>query len=78
MFMDNVYEQKEIFVRHELLQLVQAIDKNVLRLEYQLHENGLEIVTIVWLTESGEVYKQVNVTADSILALARDVLKYMD
>ncbi len=76
--MDKVYEQKDIFVRHELLQLVQAIDKKVLRLEYRLHKNGMETVTIVWLTESGEVYKPINVTADSILALARDVLKYID
>ena len=76
--MDKVYEQKDIFVRHELLQLVQAIDKKVLRLEYRLHKNGMETVTIVWLTESGEVYKSINVTADSLLALARDVLKYID
>lgn len=76
--MDKVYEQKDIFVRHELLQLVQAIDKKVLRLEYRVHKNGMETVTIVWLTESGEVYKPINVTADSLLALARDVLKYID
>ena len=76
--MDNVYEQKDIFCNHELLVLVQAIDKNILRLEYKLFDDGLEIVTIVWLTESGEVYKPINVTADSLLALARDVLKYID
>lgn len=76
--MNNVYEQKDIFVRHELLQLVQAIDKKVLRLEYRFHKDGMETVTIVWLTESGEVYKPINVTPDSLLALARDVLKYID
>jgi hypothetical protein len=76
--MNNVYEQKDIFVRHELLQLVQAIDKKVLRLEYRFHKDGMETVTIVWLTKSGEVYKPINVTADSLLALARDVLKYID
>jgi hypothetical protein len=76
--MNNVYEQKDIFVKHELLMLVQAIDKKILRLEYRLHKNGMETVTIVWLTESGEVYKPINVTADSLLALARDVLKYID
>lgn len=75
--MNNVYEQKDIFVRHELLQLVQAIDKKVLGLEYRLHKNGMETVTIVWLTESGEVYKPINVTADSLAAMARDVLKYL-
>ena len=76
--MDNVYEQKERFCKHELLALVQAIDKKILRLEYELVDDGLEIVTVVWLTEAGEVYKPINVTADSLLALARDVLKYID
>ena len=75
--MDKVYEQKDIFVRHELLQLVQAIDKKVLRLEYRFHKDGMETVTIVWFTESGEVYKPINVTADSLAAMARDVLKYI-
>ena len=74
--MDKIHEQKYMFCRHELLLLVQAIDKEVLRLEYRLHKNGMETVTIVWLTESGEVYKPINVTADSLAAMARDVLKY--
>lgn len=77
--MNNVYEQKDIFVRHELLQFVQAIDKKVLRLEYQVHDNGMETVTVVWFTEAGEYSKPpIDVTADSLLALARDVLKYID
>ena len=76
--MNKVHEEKDSFCRHELLQLVQAIDKEILRLEYRLHKDGMETVTIVWLTKSGEVYKPINVTADSLLALARDVLKYID
>lgn len=75
--MDKIYKQKDIFVRHELLQLVQAIDKNVLRLEYRFYKDVMETVTIVWLTESGVVYKPINVTADSLTAMARDVLKYI-
>lgn len=75
--MVNVYEQKEKFCRHELLQLVQAIYPKILRLEYQRHNNGEETVTIVWLTESGECFRVVNVTGDSLAALARDVLKYI-
>ena len=75
--MDNVYEQKDTFVRHELLQLVQAIDKDVLRLEYQVHKTGEETVTIVYLTSCGEHFKPVNVTGDSLSALTRDVLKYI-
>lgn len=75
--MDNVYEQKDTFVRHELLQLVQAIDKDVLRLEYQVHKTGEETVTIVYLTSCGEHFKPVNVTGDSLSALTRDILKYI-
>ena len=70
------YEKKERFITHELLQLVQAIDKKILRLEYEV-EDGDETVYIVWLQSFGEFRKAVNVTADSIAAVARDVLKYI-
>lgn len=73
--MDNVYEQKDIFVRHQLLQLVQAIDKDVLRLEYRLHKTGEETVTIVYLTSCGEHFKPVNVTGDSLKSLTMDVIR---
>ncbi len=73
--MDNGYEQKDIFVRHELLQLVQAIDKDVLRLEYRLHKTGEESVTIVYLTSCGEHFKPVNVTGDSLKSLTMDVIR---
>lgn len=73
--MDNVYEKKDIFVRHELLQLVQAIDKDVLRLEYQVHKTGEETVTIVYLTSCGEHFKPVNVTGDSLKSLTMDVIR---
>ena len=76
--MVNVYEQKERFCRHELLALLQAIYPRILRVEYKLHDDGTEIVTIVWFTEeSGEHYRPINVTADSLAAMARDVLKYL-
>ena len=74
--MNKVHEQKDSFVRHELLTLMQAIDKDILRLEYRVHNNGEETVTIVWLTSTGDVYKPINVTGDSLAALAWDVLKY--
>lgn len=70
------YEKKEIFIRHALLQLVQEIDKKILRLEYEV-EDGDETVYIVWLQSYGEYRKAVNVTADSFAAIARDVLKYI-
>lgn len=68
------YEKKDRFVRHELLTLLQAIDKKILRLEYEV-KNAEETVYIVWLQSSGEYRKAVNVTADSLAAIARDVLK---
>lgn len=70
------YEKKEIFIRHALLQLVQEIDKKILRLEYEV-KDGEETVYIVWLQSYGEYRKAVNVTADSFAAIARDVLKYI-
>lgn len=75
--MDNVYKQKENFCRHELLTLVQAIDKQILRLEYEVSKDGQEMVYIVWLQSYGEYRKPINVTADSLAAMARDVLKYI-
>lgn len=68
------YEKKERFCRHELLALLKAIDKKILRLEYEV-KNAEETVYIVWLQNYGEYRKAVNVTADSLAAIARDVLK---
>jgi hypothetical protein len=73
--MTKVHEQKCNFCRHELLQLVQAIDKDVLRLEYEVHDNEEETVTVVWLTAEAEYKKTVYVTGDSFSALTTDVLK---
>lgn len=73
--MDKVYEQKNIFIRGKLLQLVQAIDKDVLRLDYRLHKTGEETVTIVYLTSCGEHFKPVNVTGDSLKSLTMDVIR---
>lgn len=75
--MDKVHEQKENFCRHELLQLIQAIEKDVLRLEYMIHESGVETVSIVYLTKTELYSRTINVTGDSLAALARDVLKYI-
>lgn len=75
--MNKIHEQKYFFCRHELLALVQAIDKDVLRLEYEVHASKEETVTIVYLTKAGEYGRTVNVTGDSLVALSRDVLKYL-
>ena len=75
--MGKIHEEKEKFCDREFLKLVQAIEHDVLRLEYKLHSSGEETVTIVYLTKAGEYGRTINVTGDSIAALARDVLKYL-
>lgn len=66
--------KKHCFCKWELLDLCRAIDKNVLRLEYEADSTGQETVTIVWAQSYGMYRKPVNVNADSLAALARDVL----
>lgn len=51
--MDKVQEEKYYFCRCELLTLVQRVYPKILRLEYQVHDNGMETVTVVWFTEAG-------------------------
>ncbi len=76
--MDKVHEEKFYFVRHELLRLLQAIDRDILKAEYQMLDNEIEIVTVYWLTSEGnQSIRNVNVTGDSLQALARDVLKWI-
>lgn len=74
--MDKVHEQKFNFVRHELLQLIKAIDRDILKAEYEILDDEIEIVTVYWLTSEGfSSDRKVNVTGDSLQALTRDVLK---
>lgn len=56
------------------LTIITAIDKKILRLEYEVDEDGQETVYIVWLQSYGEYRKPINVTANSLAAMARDVL----
>ncbi len=69
-------EKKFEFVRHELLRLLQAIDRDILRAEYMIID-GDEYVEVGWLYhESGQVRNlKVDVTADSLKAIAVDVLR---
>ena len=64
------------FVRHELLRLLQAIDRDILRAEYMIID-GDEYVEVGWLYhESGQVRNlKVDVTGDSLKAIAVDVLR---
>lgn len=69
-------EKKERFVRHELLSLLKAVDRDILRTEYQTVE-GDEYVEVGWLYhETGRTHHiRVDVTGDSLRALASDVLR---
>jgi len=74
----NVYEEKEKFVEHELLILCKKISPDVLNLRYERNQNGEESVTIYWILPDKRVHtKIVNVTADSLRSLARDVIMYV-
>lgn len=69
----NIYEEKEKFVEHELLKLCQRISPDVLNLRYERNKNGEESVTIYYKS----THRIVNVTADSLSSLARDVITYI-
>lgn len=74
--MTDEQEKKDRFVRNELLRLLQAIDRDILRTEYQAIK-GDEYVEVGWLyQESGQVRTiKVDVTGDSLRALVSDVLR---
>lgn len=61
---------KKLFVEKQLQKLVKAIDSSVQQLIY-LKTDTQEIVEICYITGN----KKVNVTADSLRAIARDVLQ---
>lgn len=64
---------KRTFCERELTKLLRAVDRDIERAEYELCENGEEYVHILYATTGGQ--KTVCVSADSLLAMARDVLK---
>lgn len=69
-------EKKFNFVRHELLNLLQAIDHDIIDVEYQICM-GEEYVEIQWLNhKTDHTYcKKVCVSGDSLKAITIDVLK---
>ena len=68
--------RKSAFCRRELTALLKAVDSDIEKAEYELCDNGEEYVHILYATTGGQT--TVCVTADSLLALARDVLKKLD
>lgn len=69
-------EKKFNFVRHELLNLLQAIDRDIIDVEYQICK-GEEYVEIQWLNhKTDHTYcKKVCVSGDSLKAITIDVLR---
>lgn len=68
--------KKSVFVRHFLFPLVHAIDTDIVDVSYLDPDdnNGVETVEVTW---KNGFKREINVTADSKGAIARDVLKHI-
>lgn len=66
------YEEKTIFVNEELLPVAQSINNRIEKLIYEYKSNGEEVVIVYFITGANKV---INVTCDSLKAIALDVLK---
>lgn len=69
---NDVYTAKAAFVKGPLTECLRAANCGVMALSYALHPDGEEIVTIHY--ENGHTWP-VKVTADSHLAIIRDVTR---
>lgn len=67
----DIYAKKEYFVRTSLKELLLSIDSSILDVYYK-YQDGEEIVTIIFATY---LTYEVRVTGDSLLSIAKDVLK---
>lgn len=76
--MNEIQERKDRFIKHELLNLVQVIDNRILKINYEVHDDGEEFAEVHWLYKDGSGYRiRVRITADSLKAIVTDVLKYI-
>lgn len=75
---DEQYK-KQKFITHELLELLKAIDKDILSTEYQIIGSE-EYVQVNWLYHgTGKDYHmRTCITADSLRAIVIDVIKHID
>ena len=77
--MTDVQREKECFVRHELRDLLKAIDNNILTAEYRVTPTGEEYVYITWFRDDDKDFTtKRNVTGNSLIALTRDVLEVVE
>lgn len=67
---------KSEFCEKELTALLKVIDHDIEKAKYELCANGEEYVHILYATTGGVT--TVCVTADSLLAMTRDVLKKLN
>lgn len=73
--MNEVQKEKECFVRYHVEPMCRAIDSSIDNLWYSVTDGGTELVTIQRHNKS---VVRIDVTADSLAALARDVLSIED
>ena len=66
------YEEKTIFVNEELLPVAQSINNRIEKLLYEHKINDEEVVIVYFITGASKV---INVTCDTLKAIALDVLK---
>lgn len=71
--MDKVYEEKRSFVYTKLAPLLRSICDGIANVRYVVRNDTLELVYVTF-AKGGT--KCINVTGDSLAALARDVLKH--
>ena len=72
---EEIFDEKRQFVTDKLTPFLQAIDQDIESAEYHVITNtpyDLEYIIITW---KGGSSKRAYVTGDSLVALAKDVLK---
>lgn len=80
--MENIYDEKERFVKHTLPAVCAAIDPGVVALNYERDPKGLETVTVIYKRHDSngrEIIdtRNINVTADSLRCIVLDVVRYL-
>ena len=70
--MTNVQREKYVFVKSELSMLLKRCDRSIEEVDYVVLEDGSEVVKVIW--ENG-YYQCANVTCDSLMQIAKDVLR---
>lgn len=75
----ETFEAKKNFVARELSRCIAASHPGVMKLEYQLHDDGDRVQDEVVIIRFDTGFtKRVNVTADSLHATVADVLSALD